>query len=160
MFYPFLHLQVLWKKITLWLSIFSVFMSVFRPVWAFVVLQWCFFMKTTCCCHSWDILYSLFPPRFPGIISYDSHPGGGTTDYAVQIFHDAITTGKHLCYLRHTHSAPYSGSNAISRTDSQPRGLIDWRRKLDLESLFDSCDMQAGYEAAYDVYRWLLEVGG
>ena len=38
--------------------------------------------------------------RFPGVISADLGPGGGTADYAVHIFHEALKTGKYKCYLR------------------------------------------------------------
>ncbi len=37
--------------------------------------------------------------RFPGLISYEVEPGGGTTDYAVEIFYDAIKHKKYTCYL-------------------------------------------------------------
>lgn len=38
--------------------------------------------------------------RFPGILSADTEPGGGTTDYACAIFHDALTAGRYTCYLK------------------------------------------------------------
>jgi len=37
--------------------------------------------------------------RFPGIISYETEPGGGTTDYAVEIFFEAIKHKSYTCYL-------------------------------------------------------------
>ncbi|MBT2755088.1 NAD-dependent epimerase/dehydratase family protein [Mesobacillus foraminis] len=37
--------------------------------------------------------------RFPGLISYVTPPGGGTTDYAVEIFYEAVRSGSYISYI-------------------------------------------------------------
>ncbi|BAO75707.1 NAD-dependent epimerase/dehydratase family protein [Winogradskyella sp. PG-2] len=44
--------------------------------------------------------------RYPGIISHKAMPGGGTTDYAVEIYHEALKNSTYECFLSENTSLP------------------------------------------------------
>ncbi|WP_179009638.1 NAD-dependent epimerase/dehydratase family protein [Winogradskyella forsetii] len=55
--------------------------------------------------------------RYPGIISHKAMPGGGTTDYAVEIYHEAIKEGKYESFLsENTHLPMMFMDDAIKAT--------------------------------------------
>jgi nucleoside-diphosphate-sugar epimerase len=44
--------------------------------------------------------------RYPGLISYKTAPGGGTTDYAIDIFHSAVKGERYACFLKSDEALP------------------------------------------------------
>lgn len=53
-------------------------------------------------CHYYFLKYGIDirSLRYPGLISWKTPPGGGTTDFAVAIFYDGLKTGKYQCFVR------------------------------------------------------------
>lgn len=66
--------------------------------------------------------------RYPGLISYKTEPGGGTTDYAVEIFFEAIRNNSYECFLSEDTALPMmfmddAIKNTIKLMDAEPDKL-------------------------------------
>ncbi len=74
--------------------------------------------------------------RFPGLISYKSPPGGGTTDYAVAIFHSAVRGKHYQCFLGEDTRLPMmfmsDAVNAAMALMSAPKESISIRSSYNL----------------------------
>ena len=87
--------------------------------------------------------------RFPGLISYKTLPGGGTTDYAVEIYYAAVKGEEFVCPLAHgtyldMMYMPDAIKAAIKLMEADPRYLVH-RNAFNIASM--SFDPEGVYEA-------------
>ena len=102
--------------------------------------------------------------RYPGIISWKALPGGGTTDYAVEIFYYALQGKKYTCFLKEdtvlpmmympdaikaiTMLAESSGENLKHRTDFNVQAMSFSPREL-VEEIRKYVDFEVEYKPDY-----------
>ena len=86
--------------------------------------------------------------RYPGLISYTASPGGGTTDYAVDIFHQALEKKEYSCYLSEDNCLPMMYMNDAIRATLElmqaPKERISIRTSYNVAGIsFAPCDLAA-----------------
>ncbi len=77
--------------------------------------------------------------RYPGLISYKTQPGGGTTDYAVDIYHKALKHKKYICFLKEKTTLPMmyidDAIEATLKLMKAPKDSIKIRNSYNLASI-------------------------
>jgi len=77
--------------------------------------------------------------RYPGLISYKSAPGGGTTDYAIEIFHAALEHKQYTCFLQENTYLPMmympDAINATLQLMEAPASKITVRTSYNIASV-------------------------
>jgi len=86
--------------------------------------------------------------RFPGLISYTALPGGGTTDYAVDIFHQALSTHQYVGFLEDDCCLPMmympDAIRATLELMNSPKEKITIRTSYNIAGMsFAPCDIAA-----------------
>lgn len=86
--------------------------------------------------------------RYPGLVSYSARAGGGTTDYAVDIFHQALEKGSYTCFLEEDCCLPMmympDAVRATLELMKAPRERISIRSSYNLAAMsFAPCDLAA-----------------
>ena len=92
--------------------------------------------------------------RYPGLISYKSAPGGGTTDYAVDIFHKAIKNENYECFLSNSTTLPMIYMEDVIRATidlmDAPKEAITIRTSYNLAGFsFDPAQLTKAIQKIY-----------
>ena len=96
--------------------------------------------------------------RYPGLISYRTPPGGGTTDYAIDIFHRALTRQNYTCFLAEDNCLPMmympDAIRATLELMNAPKERLTIRTSYNIAGMsFAPCDLAAAIRTHLPEFR-------